>query len=98
MTAVGPVERPIVGRAGEIGQLADALARAATGQGRTVLLLGEAGIGKTRLAREALALARARRFRTLEGRAYPLAGGLAYAPFLDALGPYLRALEPAEQG
>ncbi|HEV8637956.1 MAG TPA: AAA family ATPase [Chloroflexota bacterium] len=105
MTAIGPVERPIVGRADEIRQLADALGRAAAGQGRTVLLLGEAGIGKTRLAREILALARARRFRTLEGRAYPTqpaagypAGGLAYAPFLEALGPFLRALEPAEQG
>jgi DNA-binding CsgD family transcriptional regulator len=105
MSAVGPVERPIVGRAGEIGQLSDALARAAAGQGRTVLLLGEAGIGKTRLARETLALARARRFRTLEGRAHPThpadgypAGGLAYAPFLEALGPYLRGLDPAEQG
>src|SRR5262245_5216588 len=105
MTAVGPVERPIVGRAGEIGQLSAALARAAAGQGRTVMLLGEAGIGKTRLARETLALARARRFRTLEGRAHPAhpadgypAGGLAYAPFLEALGPYLRGLDPAEQG
>jgi DNA-binding NarL/FixJ family response regulator len=44
------VEGPIVGRAHELGQLRAALVAAASGGGRLVLVSGEPGIGKTRLA------------------------------------------------
>ncbi len=40
---------PFVGRQSELGVLADAWERAAEGMGQTVLVLGEAGIGKSRL-------------------------------------------------
>jgi DNA-binding SARP family transcriptional activator len=49
---------PLVGRDVERGLLLDHLQAAATGQGDVVLLEGEAGIGKTRLAREVVAGAR----------------------------------------
>jgi predicted ATPase len=88
---------PLVGRADELRRLDDALGRVAAGQGCARFLIGEAGIGKTRLARELLARARARGFRVLEARAYPLDGGLAYALFVDAFGPYLRGLDPVRQ-
>ena len=49
---------PLVGRSAEMDQLVAQLTRAARGQGCAIFFVGEAGIGKTRLAREALALAR----------------------------------------
>ncbi|MFT5042318.1 MAG: class 3 adenylate cyclase/predicted ATPase, partial [Hyphomicrobiaceae bacterium] len=39
----------LVGRTAELGQLKEALAAAVAGHGRTVLMVGEAGIGKTRV-------------------------------------------------
>jgi len=78
-------------------QLAARLSRAAGGQGCAMFLAGEAGIGKTRLAHEALILAREQGFLVLEGPAYALEGRLAYAPILAAFGPFLRRLDSPRQ-
>ncbi len=74
-----------------------ALERAAAGSGGALLLAGEAGIGKSRLAAEALSLASQRGFVTLQGSAYPLQADLAYAPVLEVLGPFLAGLEPGRR-
>ncbi|MDO8674227.1 MAG: AAA family ATPase, partial [Dehalococcoidia bacterium] len=89
-----PGEGPFVGREDELGRLSAALNLAARGQGHTVFVTGQPGIGKTRLARESLALAGARGFTVLKGHAYPLEAGLTYAPIIDALGPLLRSYDP----
>jgi DNA-binding SARP family transcriptional activator/predicted ATPase/pimeloyl-ACP methyl ester carboxylesterase len=78
----------LVGRADELERLDDALRRAQSGAGSTVLVAGEAGIGKTRLASELATHARAAGFQVLVGRCLDLVGTeLSYQPFVDALRP-----------
>ena len=47
-------ERTIIGREGELSRLRDIFASVRAGHGGILLLAGEAGIGKTRLAEETL--------------------------------------------
>src|SRR3990172_5846643 len=73
-----------VGRGRERAWLARCLEEALAGRPRVVLLSGEAGLGKTRLAREIEALARAAHVRVCRGRAYEDLP-LPYLPFLEIL-------------
>ncbi|MEU6429991.1 AAA family ATPase [Microbispora sp. NPDC046973] len=68
------------GRAGALGQVVSALSKTP----RTVVVLGEPGIGKTHLLGEAAAGLKG--FRVLRGQARELDGGRAYAPLVEALG------------
>jgi len=77
-----------VGRARELGELERVLDAARAGSGATVLLAGEAGIGKTRLASELARRAGAAGFEVLLGRSIDLVGTeLPYQPFVEALRP-----------
>jgi DNA-binding CsgD family transcriptional regulator/tetratricopeptide (TPR) repeat protein len=77
-----------VGRARELGQLERALNEAAAVRGGTVLVSGDAGIGKTRLAEEVATRARVDGFEVLVGRCLDLVGSeLPYQPFVEALRP-----------
>jgi DNA-binding CsgD family transcriptional regulator/tetratricopeptide (TPR) repeat protein len=77
-----------VGRASELGELERALDAARAGSGSTVLVAGEAGIGKTRLGLELATRAREAGFEVLLGRSIDLVGTeLPYQPFVDALRP-----------
>lgn len=80
----------LVGRDHEQRVLAETIDRVARGAGGAVLISGEAGIGKTRLAQHAMRAAAQRGFRTLSGRCQPLARDLAYAPIIQAFGRWLR--------
>jgi hypothetical protein len=64
----------VVGRQAEIAAARAAVWGAAAGDGGVLLVLGEAGVGKTRLAREAEALAQGRGMRVLRGHAVRMAG------------------------
>ena len=61
----------LAGRDGELAALRAAFGAAAAGRPTMVLLVGEAGIGKTRLADEAAVMARAAGMRVLRGEADP---------------------------
>src|SRR5262249_766399 len=52
LEARGPSLSPFVGRVREIEMLLDCWNRAASGNGRLVIIAGEAGIGKSRIAAE----------------------------------------------
>ena len=82
----------IVGRERELRQLEDALSQTMAKRGRTVLITGEPGIGKTTLANEFVHRARRRPEALLlaRGRCVEQYGtGETYLPFLDALGSLL---------
>ena len=85
-----------VGRVQELEELGRALDAARSGRGATVLVAGEAGIGKTRLASELATRARDAGFDVLVGRSIDLVGtDLPYQPFVEALRP-LADLRPAD--
>jgi DNA-binding SARP family transcriptional activator len=89
--AAAPGPGAFVGREAELGALDDALVDALAGSGRLVLVGGEPGIGKSRLAEELGRRARARGARVCVGRCWEAGGAPAYWPWVQALRAYLRA-------
>ncbi|HEU4399709.1 MAG TPA: AAA family ATPase [Actinomycetota bacterium] len=75
---------PLVGRSPEWSTLLEVY-EAARHDGRLVVLEGEAGIGKTRLAEEFVAHAVAAGATTIGGRCYDGESGLAYGPLVEGL-------------
>ncbi|HWP35553.1 MAG TPA: AAA family ATPase [Thermodesulfobacteriota bacterium] len=90
------LELPLIGREAEWAGLSGALERAWQGHGQTVAIIGEAGIGKSRLLAELAAEAGRRGGRVLLGRCYELEQILPFRPWVDALGSGLAGLPPAE--
>jgi class 3 adenylate cyclase len=80
---------PVAGRDEEMAQLLGALGDLVAGRGRIVLLLGDPGMGKTRLLGELRALA-GERVTWLEGHCLSY-GGLPGWPFVEALLGWLGA-------
>jgi DNA-binding CsgD family transcriptional regulator len=87
-----PPPMPLVGRAAELATLSAALNSAARGRGGMHIVVGEGGIGKSRLALAASGLADGRGFTRVVGRAYPVETGIPYSLFADAFVPLLRGL------
>jgi class 3 adenylate cyclase len=79
----------LVGRQEELSQLEDALLSANRSDGRFVLLAGEAGIGKTRLANELTRRARKLGCTALWGSCSEAELSLPYLPFVEAIGNQL---------
>jgi len=78
----------LVGREREQVFLREELAAALSGHGRLILLGGEAGIGKTTLARDLARDAAARDFCVLSGHCYDLTNTPPYGPWLDLVATY----------
>lgn len=80
----------LIGREAELESISRALQQATHGQGRTVLIGGEAGIGKSRVLSVALESARAAGAIILQGGCVNLAdGALPFAPIVEAIRPLL---------
>jgi DNA-binding SARP family transcriptional activator/tetratricopeptide (TPR) repeat protein len=87
----GELVAPLIGRASAFSQLVGRLQQARAGQAQAVLVVGEAGIGKTRLAREFVAWAQAQGAEVLSGYAFEAGGRLPYQLLIEALRPRLEA-------
>jgi DNA-binding CsgD family transcriptional regulator len=91
----------MVGREAERQAMMAAWARALAGQSQLLLITGEAGLGKTRLAEELLRQVAqpAGQAQVRAGESAPLAGSsLAYGPFMAALGDQAGWLLPDDGG
>jgi DNA-binding SARP family transcriptional activator len=86
-----PASSPFVGRDEELARLRDRWAQVRAGARPAVVMAGEAGIGKTRLASEFATAVNEEGALVLYGRCDE---GLAvpYQPFVEALRPYIRAV------
>jgi predicted ATPase len=92
---VGRIASPeVIGREAELALIEAGLAEALAHRSRTVLIGGEAGIGKSRLLEEAMTRARAAGATVLLGGCIGLAeGALPFAPIVEAIRPLVRDLE-----
>jgi ATP/maltotriose-dependent transcriptional regulator MalT len=91
------VSPDLVGRETELRTIAAAVNDAGGGRARTILLAGEAGIGKSRILGEALRRASSEAV-VLQGGCIGLAeGSLPFGPIVEALRPLLRELEASER-
>jgi len=79
---------PFVGRQPELEALYQALARARTGHGQVVALVGEAGVGKSRLVHECLHSHRTQDWRVLESASVSYGKATPYFPVIDLLKRY----------
>jgi DNA-binding SARP family transcriptional activator len=79
------LDGPFLGRTAEFGTLIECYQRTHAGQPQLVVLKGEAGIGKTRLATEFVGWAQAQGADVLLGRALQTGRQLPYQPLVDVL-------------
>ncbi len=87
-TLEGPRDRtlsPFVGRERELDVLQDALTHLEAGRGHAVGIVGEAGIGKSRLLAEFRQSLTGRRFTYLEGRCPSYGASIPWLPVIDFL-------------
>ena len=89
-TAVARGLSPFVGRQPEMEALQQALVRAGAGQGQVVALLGEPGVGKSRLLYEFLHSHHTQGWRVLESSSVSYGKATAYLPVCDLLKAYCR--------
>jgi DNA-binding SARP family transcriptional activator len=78
-------ETELIGRAGEMAELRAALESATGGAGRVAVVLGEAGIGKSRLVIELATEAARSGVTVLLGRSYESEQILPFGPWADAM-------------
>jgi class 3 adenylate cyclase/tetratricopeptide (TPR) repeat protein len=76
---------PLVGRQRELDRLAEVLADVGAGRSRAVVVIGEAGVGKSRLLRELQQRTAGTPVRWLTGHAVPYGRAAPYRPIVEIL-------------
>ncbi len=94
---VGDFTTPLVGRDRVLGHLIRDLERTEAGQGRLVLIGGETGVGKQRLAAELVREAHSRGVQVLWGAGTSAGDNVPYGLFIAAFESYLGRLSAAER-
>jgi len=79
-----------VGRAPELDQLREAVARAASGRGQVVAVVGEPGVGKSRLFHEVAHAVSRPQWLVLESRSVSYGKATPYLPIADLLKGYFQ--------
>ncbi|MCL5124197.1 MAG: AAA family ATPase [Deltaproteobacteria bacterium] len=87
------VKSEMVGRDEELSRLEFQVVKAIMGQGSVVNVVGEAGIGKSRLIAELKKREVMKRVTTLEGRAISIGRNLSFHPVIDLLKNWARIAE-----
>src|SRR3954452_16617354 len=87
---------PIVGRGAELHVVETAVRRLTGHQGGAIAVVGPAGVGKSRLARETATIAAGAGATVLSGRAVATGASTAYRTLVEALAPWAR-LHPANE-
>jgi predicted ATPase len=85
-----PRQTPLIGREEELGRLRQGLHDVGRGRESVIVVLGEAGIGKSRIVEEVSADASVSGSRVLLGRCYESERTLAFGPWVEALRATLR--------
>src|SRR6478672_12486760 len=85
----------LVGRDLQLAAARRVLARAQEGQGRVAVIVGEAGVGKSRLLRSMTEEARAAGFFVLRGACFEAERSIPYAPLLDLVLLFATSASPA---
>ena len=80
----------------EMQRLRSILEQTMAGEGRVVMIAGEPGIGKTRIAREFTQYAESRNVETLWGRCYEGEGAPLYWPWVQVIRKHLSSGDPDE--
>lgn len=86
----------LVGRDPQLSLIENALAEARQGRGGVVFLVGEAGVGKSRLAAEAVGGALGSGMRVLRGRSSTTGPAVPFRPLTEALMPLFRGGQPLD--
>ena len=89
---------PFVGRDAEITQIGTALDRARSGRGQAVALVGEPGVGKSRLVYEFTHSDRAQDWLVLEAAAVSYGKATSYLPVIALLKAYFKITERDTHG
>jgi DNA-binding NtrC family response regulator/tetratricopeptide (TPR) repeat protein len=89
---------PLVGRGPELAQLRQALARAAAGHGQVVAIVGEPGVGKSRLVWEVMQTHRDRGWLIGHGSAVSYGQATPYLPVTDLLKAYFHVEDHDDPG